>query len=416
MRKPIFRGWWQVVADTLAQAVGSASIIMCYSVIAVPMAKEFTASYGVLMLGATMRSLISGLVNPIAGAAMERYSLRHVMLVGAFMTSAGFLAISYSTSIVHLILVYAVPFAIAVSTTALLAYSVHLPRWFVKRRATAMGITAMGFAMGAMILPPLLQFLVDAYGWRDALRMFSGIMFLALVPALVWLVVDRPSDVGLYPDGESAPPPSTAQAGEAKQIATGAVLRDVNFWLITIFITLLVAGSGGYISNMVPFAISREFTAAQGAYTLSCFAIGSFASLILFAAIGDRTHPRVLMAACLFAFTLSSFCYLNAHTYPVLLLGGVLHGLAMGGMQPLWGFVTARIFGPGNVAKVYSLTAILMTPTALAAHPAMGRLFDLTGAYDYAFMVMMGACLAGSFLMLRLRIPAVPAAAPQPAH
>jgi MFS family permease len=279
-----------------------------------------------------------------------------------------------------------------------------------------MGITAMGFAMGAAVLPPLLQFLVDAYGWRDALRIFSGIMFLALVPALVWLVVDRPSDVGLHPDGESAPPQHAVQAGQSQQIATGAALRNVNFWLITIFITVLVTGSGGYISNMVPFAISRGFTATQGAFTLSCFAIGSFASLILFASIGDRTHPRVLMAGCLFAFALSSFCYLSAHTYPLLLLGGVLHGLAMGGMQPIWGFVTARIFGPSNVAKVYSLTAIIMTPPALLAHPALGRLFDLTGAYDYGFMVMVGLCLAGSFLMLRLRVPAAPEAAPQPAH
>jgi MFS family permease len=147
---------------------------------------------------------------------------------------------------------------------------------------------------------------------------------------------------------------------------------------------------------------------------LSCFSAGSFSSKLLYAAFGDRLSPRLGLAAGLFLFVLSSFFFLRAYTYPVLLTGSFLHGTAVGVALPLWSYLTARLFGSRNVGRVFGLMTIVVTPISLLAPPVLGRIYDLTGAYDYGFILYIFLALFAFVLVSRLRMdtqPQIPGAA-----
>jgi cyanate permease len=254
----------------------------------------------------------------------------------------------------------------------------------------------------------MFQFLIDSFGWRDAVRLFAAFVIVFVVPMIGWLVVDRPSDLGLYPDGDTQPPPAAESARADRPQLTTPVLRDLNFWVITLGVGLVVCGAAGVLGNMVPFVISRGFTARQGALVLSGFSAGSFSSKLLYAAFGDRLSPRVGLAAGLFFFTLSSFCFLRAYTYPVLLIGSFLHGMAVGVALPLWSYLTARVFGSSHVGRVFGLMTIVVTPISLLAPPVLGWIFDRTGAYDYGFILYTCLGLCAFLLVPRLRVDTVP--------
>jgi MFS family permease len=312
----------------------------------------------------------------------------------------------------HVFLAYGIFLALANATLGPLSYSTLLPRWFVRMRARAVGITALGYSIGGLTLPLIFHYLVAEFGWRDALRLFAGVMLVFVVPFVAWKVIDRPSDVGVYPDGDAAPPPAAASsnAATAPELPTLTVMRDINFWVLVLTIGLVVSGAAGVLANMSPYAISKGFSSAQGAIAVSCFAAGSFSSKTLFAAFGDRLKPRVGLLTGLFFFTVSSFGFMHADAYPVLLAAAYVHGLSVGTMLPLWSYLTALTFGSAHVGRVFGLITVTMMPISLIAPPLLGRIADVTGSYDNGFMLYVGLGLASALLVSRFRPEASAAA------
>ena len=408
MKKTLFVGWWQVVVSMLNQAIAPGTIVVCFSVLAVPLQKEFGPTRAVLGLTMTVTYLINGLTNPLLGAAMDRYSIRKILMIGGVLLGTGFFALSFATSMIHVFVVYGLFLALANAVLGPLSYSTLLPRWFVRRRARAVGIAVLGYALGGLILPPVFQHLIDAFGWRDSVRLLAAFAIVIVVPLIGWLIVDRPSDLGLFPDGDTQPPPAALGDSATQRQPTMTLLSDTNFWVVTLAVGLVTCGAAGVLGNMVPFAISKGFTATQGAFVLSCFSAGSLSSKLLYAAFGDRLRPRLGLATGLFLFLLSSVFFLRSHTYALLLTGSYLLGTAVGVSLPLWSYLTARLFGSANVGRVFGLMTIVVTPLSLLAPPMFGRIYDVTGAYDYGFMLYIFLALAAFLLVSRLRMTSVP--------
>jgi MFS family permease len=377
---------------------------MCFSVIAVPIEKTFGTTREEVMLTMTVLYVMTGAIGPVLGPLMDRYSIRKIMLAGGFLLIIGYIATSFATSVLQVMVIYGTALAFALSATGNLAYSVLLSRWFVRHRGRAMAIAALGISTGGVIFPPILQFLIDSYGWRDALRFFSGILFILTVPPIAMFIVDRPSDLGLHPDGDIEPVPGTIPAARTPTVTTGAVLRDQNFWLVTLVLAAIFSGSAGFISNMVPMAVSKGLTLKQGALGVSCIAVGSFSSMALYALIGDKVSPRTGLGVCLLIFALSGLCYLNAHAFPILAAGAILQGLAVGFVQPIWSIVAAQAFGPANVGRVFGLIGFFITPFTFGAHPLLGRIYDRTGTYNTGFMFYIGIFLVAMLLVTRIRV------------
>jgi cyanate permease len=287
-----------------------------------------------------------------------------------------------------------------------LSYSTLLPRWFVRRRARAVGVAVLGYALGGLILPPVFQHLIDTFGWRESVRLLAAFVIVIVVPLIAWLIVDRPSDVGVFPDGDAQPPPATLGESVIQRQPTMTLLRTTNFWVVTLAVGLVTCGAAGVLGNMVPFAISRGFTASKGALVLSCFSAGSLSSKLLYAAFGDRLKPRLGLTVGLLLFLLSSLFFLRSYTYPLLLTGSYLLGTAVGVALPLWSYLTARLFGSANVGRVFGLMTIMVTPFSLLAPPMFGRIYDVTGAYDDGFILYVFLALAAFLLVSRLRMDA----------
>lgn len=394
-------GWRQVgISFLLLMATGM--IASTYSIVAVPLAREFQPSRMVLMLAMTVYAGASAVLMPLLGNLMDRASVRRLMVLGGLFLTAGYAAMSFATSFAQVLVIFGLLIAPANVLIGPLAVTVLLSRCFAQLRGRAMGIAIAGIAAGGFVFPLIIQGLLDAMTWRQAIRVLALVLAVWTVPAAL-LVVDRPSDRGLNPDG--APQPSELARAEMARapIAVWRILSDPSFWLVAATVAIVTAGMKGMVTNLAPLAIDNGIDASTAATLVSVYAGCGFIAKLSFAALADRIGPRILMFLALGGFGTGIALLTQASAgYGAIALGVACIGLFGGLMVPIESFIAPRIFGQRAVGRAMGLLSGTILIALLSTPPLFGFIFDLTGSYTGIFWAFSGL----AFLAL-LWVPAI---------
>ncbi|WP_048307085.1 MFS transporter [Halomonas sp. PR-M31] len=327
--------WLQVFVAFWIQAIGIGSLVYAYGVVAVPIAETFHPSRMLLMLGMAGMTLFAGLYSPWLGTRFDRGSLRILMAIGVVTVAAGYLLLSFAESMWQVPLIYALMMSFGYATLGPLAASTLTSRWFVHKRGLALGIAGMGTSFGGFCFPPLIQMMVDAYEWRTAFRLLALIIFAIGLPVVLWLTVDRPPRLPEKDDTSDASTPK-AVAGPGLD-TTGAVLRNRNFWIISLAVGIMFAVFTATASNLVPFAIDNNVATDKAALLISLVAILAVPGTLIFGALADRLDLRIALASLMSLITLGLVCFMGQPPYELMVLGSLLVGMGGGGMIPVWG-------------------------------------------------------------------------------
>jgi len=418
--KKWFYGWLMVAVAFLAQAVSFGILIYSYSVIAVVLNDEFNVSRFQLMLPMTAM-IFSGLfVGPLLGPKLDRQPIKWFLLAGALFLSAGLLLMSWAPSMVYVLAVYALLFAPVQHLLGVLCCSVLVSRWFVHRLALAMGIAAIGTSAGGFFVSPLIEWLSDIYGWREALR-YLGVAVLVLVAPLTLLVCDRPQLMGLFPDGADGEP-DVSNAPAAEEFSTTALLlRNRQFWLLALTMALLASSYNAILSNLLPLVMAYDVSRQDGALLISIIAAFGVGGKLAFGAVADRIDMRYGLATAVVLIISGISLFILGTQYLHFVLASAVLGLSVGGILPVWGAMIANLFGAENYGRVMGLMSPLPAIFVTITVPLTGLLFDWTGDYDAPFSLLI-ALLAISLCWIPAivrKIPtpaAAPAAMPVPAE
>ncbi len=399
------------VASSFVLLAAVAMITSAYSVVALPLAQEFRTSRMVLMLAMTVLAGISALLAPLLGSLMDRTSLRRMMVLGTLLLASGYVALSFTSSFNQVLFIFGLFIAPANVLLGPVAVTVLLSRWFVERRGAAIGIAIAGVSMGGIVFPPLIQWLLDSYEWRVAIRLFALILLLSTLPAAA-LVVNFPADRGLHPDGAEADPDAARSRAEAPQASVAAILRDPAFWLAAFLFAVVFSGMAGMITNLAPLALDEGIRAADAALLISIYSGCALVAKLAFAAVADRFNPRALIFISLAGFASGMACLTQAAAgYWAIALGVGLIGMFGGLMVPLQSLLVPRIFGQNVVGRAMGLISMVTLCVFLATPPIYGLIFDLTGSYtslSYTFAALaIATMLVVPFIRLQPRASAV---------
>jgi MFS family permease len=396
-------GWRQVAASFVMLAV-IAMITSSYSVIAVPLAREFQPSRMVLMLAITVVSVVSGVLGPVLGTLMDGASLKRLMLLGSVMLAAGYAALSYATAFGHVLVIFGVLIAPANVLMGPVAVTVLLSRWFVKRRGTAIGIALAGIGMGGVVFPPFIQWLLDNYDWHVAMRLFAGLVLVVTVSAAA-LVVNAPAERGLSPDGAETDVEAVSQGAKPPKVSVATILGDPAFWLLGLLVAIVISGMKGVITNLAPLAIDEGIIASDAALLISLYSGAGFLSKLGFAALADKIGPRVLTIVGFAGFAAGMACLSQASAgYATIAGGSMMIGFFGGLMVPLKSFLVPRIFGRQAVGRAMGLMSTVSLCASLATPPVFGLMFDLTGSYSAINLIFAGLAAAAILAVPYIRM------------
>lgn len=373
----------QILACFLLLAAAG-MIAATYSIIAVPLAREFQPSRAVLMLSMTILAGTCAVLSPILGELMDRFSVRKMMIAGGLLLGAGYAAISLTTEFWQVLLVFGVLIAPANVLIGPVAMTVLLARWFTERRGRAVGFAIAGISTGGMLFPFIIQGLLDANDWRTALQLLGLVLLVWTVPAAL-LVVDRPLQKSATSEGATGTDPHTTEP-EGQPVSALQIFTDPAFWMIVFTVAIVTAGMKGMVTNLVPMAVDNGVDATDAARLISIFAGSSLIAKLNFAALSDKIGPRILMAFSLGGFAVGLACLTQAQLgYWMIAFGVMLTGLFGGLMVPMESYLAPRIFGQRVVGKAMGLLAGTILIAMLCTPPLFGLIHDLTGSYRAIF-------------------------------
>ncbi|MET0240163.1 MAG: MFS transporter [Sphingobium sp.] len=396
-------GWRQVGTSFLLLAA-TGMIASTYSIIAVPLALEFKPTRMVLMLAMTVLSGMGAVLTPLLGNLMDRVSVRKLMLIGCVLLSAGYAAISFAPHFYLVLVAYAVLIAPANVLLGPVATTVLLSRWFAERRGRAIGIAIAGISAGGFIFPFIIQGLLNAHEWRDALRILSVVLLVWTVPAAL-LAIDRPADRGLHPDGKAEPSELYRAEMSRASVTAREILTDPAFWMLAVTVAIVTAGMKGTVTNLAPLAIDTGIAARDAALFVSIYSACSFVAKLSFAMLSDRFGPRALMFTALGGFAAGMACLTQAAAgYWVMAAGVAITGLFGGLMVPIESYIAPRVFGQRAVGKAMGLLSGVILIALLSTPPIFGLIFDLTGSYMGIFWTFCGLSLAGLLWLPAVRL------------
>lgn len=381
---------WRQVGSCFLLLMAAGMVAATYSLIAIPLADEFELSRMVVMLSMTVMAAASAILMPLLGPLMDRISVRKLMVLGGLCLSGGYASISLATSFNQVLAIFAILMALGNVLIGPLASTVLLSRWFEKRRGRALGFAIAGVAAGGFTFPFIIQGLLDNFEWREALRLLGLVVAIWTIPAAL-LVVDRPQDRGLHPDGAAQESAESKEEMAKAPISARAILSDPSFWLIAITVAIVTSGMKGMITNIAPLALDNGIEPTVAASFVSIYAGCGFIAKMLFAALSDRLGPRMLMFASLGGFAVGIACLTQAQLgYPMIALGVAIIGLFGGMMVPTESYLAPRVFGQRAVGKAMGILSGTILIALLSTPPLFGLIFDITGSYKAIFWVFAG--------------------------
>jgi MFS family permease len=346
------------------------------------------------------RAVTGGLVStfwlaaPIAllgGVLLRRFGPRTILTVGVIIEASCLLAFSATSSLPVMYLLR------ALMGLGKVLYAVTIPilvaRWFRHRFALGCAVAWSGWHVGGLVLSWLGGMMLERFSWRTtSVIVAAGMIVIGLLPARLAIPKDRRAV------------PSVPQASGTDSGAAGGDLGIYRQLFTSSFFWVIAAGTiccwfvySGTLAHQAALVEEAGVTARWASWALGSTAafaalgtlgLGWLAERWSLAAVGILEHSLLcagIVGLLLFAHTGSG---------AALVLHVVCFGAAIGGCDIFWTTLLKQRVGETTFSYGYGVWYFFVVITLLIAPIVSGYLYDLSGSYTTAVLVLLGAAVA----------------------
>ena len=387
--------WVVVGAVWLTLAIAS-GLYFSFPVFFVALLGEFGWSRGATAAAFSISSVVQGVLSPVVGMLVDRLGPRRVMLAGAAVLGVACLLASRIGSLASLYAVIGVLAAAGVCAVSWVPSGALIARWFAERRGSMMGLAFSGMGAGVLVIGPLAQWLIIAYGWRAA-YLILGVGTLGVLVPLVWLGV-REAPVAPARAGTAAPPPGSPAAAEPpREIA--AALRSRAFWALFFAYLCTPLAVFSVVTHQVAFAVDLGFPRLLVAGIFGLTGLLSVAGRIVFGVAADRIGRATSATISYGCTALGTLCLLALEVWPhtaALYAYALLFGLGFGARGPIITAMASQLFPGRRFGAIYGMLSVGNGLGGGVAPWYAGVVYDVSGSYRIAFLIAIGFCVLGS--------------------
>lgn len=132
--------------------------------------------------------------GPFTSALCDRFGCRVVAMVGGLISVTAMFATSFINSLVSIYLTYSILWGMG-SSMCFVPTFLMVGRYFERRRSLANGIITAGSAVGALVMGPTINMLLERVGWRNTMRILAGVACATVLAALTYRAPPVKTDV-----------------------------------------------------------------------------------------------------------------------------------------------------------------------------------------------------------------------------
>ena len=348
--------------------------------------EEFQTSRALAASGLSVMSLVMGLLSPVVGSLMERFSIRGLMMVGAAANAVGYGLLAIADSFEVMLVIYALLIGPGVCFLGIIPSSTLVSNWFAKARGKALGIVNTPFTL--FVAPVITAVILNRWG-IDAVFFSVAALFAVMIP-IAALAVSHPSELGqrAYGAAEEEEEKKQADTPPAATASTRAIVTSAPFLVIWLTIGLLTAGGIMMITHIVPMARSMGVGLEAASILLSVYGLSGAVGGLLFGWLADRIGGPAAIATQSLGWVIPWLLLLVVGAnVPLLLLLSVLMGLCSGAVVVLLTVIMGQWIGTQNFGRAMGAMYFMKIPFMFVAGPLAGLIFDMTGNYTAAIIM-----------------------------
>lgn len=392
--------------------------IYAWSVFRKPLEEEIGISSTQASLPFSVVLISFALATVLGGRLQDRFGPRPVALLGGLLLVTGMILASFARDITMLVLSYGVLSGIGIGIAYVCPISAGV-KWFPDKRGLITGLAVAGFGAGAFFVAPLAAGLISGTPYNllglslfglpqlGVFETFRVLGFAYLILLVVGGLLLRNPPPGYVPAGWTPPAPKPGQAMHA-DFTPRQVLATWQFWAIWLMYFAGCAAGLMMIGQTSPIAQEMgRFSASAAAIGVSVLAIFNTIGRIFWGRVSDSIGRSRTLFFMYLINAIAVFGYFLIPAAPFVFWFGIaLVGATFGGYLAIYPAINADYYGTKFAGVNYGLIFTAYGFGGLLSNIFAPRVMELTGNYNFAFILTAVLCLAAAAASFALKAPA----------
>lgn len=357
----------------------------------------------VMFSAAAFASAIAGI---LAAAIIDKVPMKILMFVGVLLYGS-FFAILYFAKSLPLIYVAGALYGCCQVFAGFTTCQPLVTWWHARHTAFKISMLSVSMKIFAMILSPLVVWLLATIGYHGTLLVNGGLLGLVAIICVFFLISNKPSSYGMDPYAEAA----ASKGEEDKATDNQASATDDNavesegldvkdsfktfpFWAIMVASFLICIPVAGFVTNAAVIYQSCGMDAVAAGNMISLYSFFAIFTVALYGIVSDRLSPRIanLISTGVAAVFLLVFVFCDG------MVAAVSISIAFAVLSAFTGLIAAvtlgPIYGPKPIGTLVSLGLVACGLGSTAAPPVAASIYATTGSYNDFIIIGIVICIA----------------------
>lgn len=406
---PFYYGWVMLPIAMLAAIATSPGQTYGVSIFNESIRTALGLSHSQLTGAYMVGTLLAALPQSYIGSLTDRFGIRRVMFVVVVLFGLACMFLAQVQTYILLFVGFFLIRLLGQGALSLMA-SNTLAMWFQVRLGTVAGIMNIGVAGAIALTPPLFLLLINQLGWRGAYVALGILVWVVMLPLILFLYRNRPGDVGQKLDGRSAK--------EAKQTSTDTTdtisfslkeaMRTHSYWIMLAVAAAFSLIITAVFFNIVPIFTDHGLTAANAAATYTTVAVALATMQLIGGVLADRFQLNWLTTLCIISIVIGLSLLNQAESVMVAQLYALFIGLGQGLFGAVMNTVWVRYFGRAHLGSIRGSVTMAMVASSSVGPFIMGMTYDLLNSYELSLNLFIGLLIPLAFAALWATPPKKP--------
>ncbi len=385
---------------------------------------QFRETFGIseltLNTSYTVATIAASLPLVLVGSLTDRLGPRRAMALIALLFGLGCLVIGGAPNFAMVCVGFFLVRFLGMG--ALHMVSGHaVAMWFHRRLGLVNGIKQVAVFGLWIAFPQIAILLIAGVGWRWTYGIFALLIWIAVIPAALLVIRNKPEDIGLCLDGDdpqlsNVGDPASAVHSDSKAALEPAftlkqAMRTRAYWAIVAAIFPAPLIGTALLFDVQPILAQHGMDQSDAANVVSAWTASMAIMAMPSGWMTDRFRPAMLFLIGILVIACSVGMFAKASTVLMAMSAFAVYGVGQSIVASCANATLARYFGRSAHGAIRS-SIVRIGVLATGLGPMVTALsVEFTGSYSAAMIVFMLLCVPALAMCIGLRPPPEPSPA-----